>query len=395
MAYYLALGNGASGENVTFASTISTASGAPFSVEFESNYTSTGNKDYAVLDDKGTFGCYVNATSVFFYVNGVNTQFQLTHNISNYTQRSIFKVVYDGTDLELFVDGVSEDVELSIGTGFLSTFGISTNNSRGSFNLYFLKITESGTLIHNYDPSASNGTGTTLEDTTGNNDGTLNSFVGTANSWWVFYSSGTTITVTAISTAQSISNVTLTQQHALASNDLLTDQALSNATLVVAGGLSVSPILTANLLSFPALIQANVLSVDAILTGQTISNVSLLVAGGLSVDDLQSANTISNALVIQQHLLNVDSISSLQTLSNITLAVDGQLIVAPIQNSQTISNAGLVSHLVLITNSITNEQLIGSITLNKESIGTVTAAFKDNAIGVEYGLATFTVKFKG
>ena len=252
-------------------------------------------------------------------------------------------------------------------------------------------------------------------------------------------SSGPTITVTSIATAQIISNVTLTtqgslsvdsltnaqstsspiitQQSILSSDNLLTAQTLSNVDLIVAGGLDVNSLLTANAITSPALIQANalnvnsilnasaissptltqanVLSVDSIITGQTLSNVSLLVSGALSVDDLLNANTISNASIIQQYLLNVNPISSAQTLSNITLAVDGQLIVNAIQNSQAISNTGLITHAVLITNNITNDQLIGTVTLNQENIGVVTAAFKANAIGVEYGLATFTVKFKG
>jgi hypothetical protein len=228
---------------------------------------------------------------------------------------------------------------------------------------------------------------------------------------------GVPLTVAGIATAQSISNVTLTQQgflsvdslttsqaisspditqqNILASDNLLTTQALSNVDLIVAGALSVNSILSASTLSSPSLTQANVLSVDAITTGQTLSNVSLLVAGGLSVDGLSTASTLSNVSIIQQHLLNVDPISSAQILSNVTLAVEGELTVDSIQNSQTISNAGLVSHAVLITNSITNDQLIGTVTLNQESIGTVTAAFKADTIGVEYGIATFTVKFKG
>tara|TARA_Y100000114_G_C11760930_1_gene329684 strand:- start:659 stop:1855 length:1197 start_codon:yes stop_codon:yes gene_type:complete len=58
-----------------------------------------------------------------------------------------------------------------------------------TMGLYGLSIGVGGSVIHNYDPSASNGTGSILPDTVGGNDGTLVNFP-TDDSQWVFYDDG-------------------------------------------------------------------------------------------------------------------------------------------------------------------------------------------------------------
>jgi hypothetical protein len=209
MAYYLAVGNGASGETVSFSSTINTTTGNSFSVEWRSNYTSSGNATYAVTGSSVSNGIAITATEVRFYAFQGGT-YTLAHNITDYTQLHTFRVDYDGTDLKLYVDNSLETTESNVGSSFFTASAISESGSRGSFDLYFLKITESGTLIHHFDPSATNGTGTTLEDTVGTNDGTLVSFDGTTNSWWVSYGGGATVIApTAIASAESFGTPTI------------------------------------------------------------------------------------------------------------------------------------------------------------------------------------------
>jgi hypothetical protein len=197
MAYYLAVDNGASGESVSFSSTINTTTGNSFSVEWRSNYTSSGNATYAVTGSSVSNGIAITATEVRFYAFQGGT-YTLAHNIADYTQLNTFRVDYDGTDLKLYVDNSLETTESNVGSSFFTASAISETGSRGSFDLYFLKISESGTLIHHFDPSATNGTGTTLEDTVGSNDGTLLSFDGTTNSWWVSYTPSGAKTVTIV-----------------------------------------------------------------------------------------------------------------------------------------------------------------------------------------------------
>jgi hypothetical protein len=205
MAYYLAVDNGASGESVSFNSTINTTTGNSFSVEWRSNYTSSGNATYAVTGSSVSNGIAITATEVRFYAFQGGT-YTLAHNIADYTQLKTFRVDYDGTDLKLYVDNSLETTESNVGSSFFTASAISETGSRGSFDLYFLKISESGTLIHHFDPSAANGTGTTLEDTVGSNDGTLLSFDGTTNSWWVSYTPSGSISVTIVETAPSFTD---------------------------------------------------------------------------------------------------------------------------------------------------------------------------------------------
>lgn len=106
------------------------------------------------------------------------------------TAERVYILRTSGAGIELLQDGVSCGVLGSSKNLFtinnLFTLGSSTRIG----DLYYLKITTNGTLAHNYDPSASNGTGTTLIDTVSGNNGALVNFP-TDNSQWVFYDSGT------------------------------------------------------------------------------------------------------------------------------------------------------------------------------------------------------------
>jgi hypothetical protein len=76
-------------------------------------------------------------------------------------------------------------------TGVLNLDRIgAVSGSGSSIDLYGVVVYNSGAIIHSYDPSTSNGTGTTITDSVGTNDLTLVSFTGTTDSWWVFYGSG-------------------------------------------------------------------------------------------------------------------------------------------------------------------------------------------------------------
>jgi hypothetical protein len=245
MAYYLAVGNGASGESVSFSSTINTTTGNSFSVEWRSNYTSSGNATYAVTGSSVSNGIAITATEVRFYAFQGGT-YTLAHNIADYTQLHTFRVDYDGTDLKLYVDNSLETTESNVGSSFFTASAISETGSRGSFDLYFLKITESGTLIHNFDPSATNGTGTTLEDTVGTNDGTLLSFDGTTDSWWVSYGAGATIIApTAIASAESFGTPTIATGVVLIGPVAIPSQEFVGEPIVTPQGIVIQPVVIA------------------------------------------------------------------------------------------------------------------------------------------------------
>lgn len=86
------------------------------------------------------------------------------------------------------------DVEVGMvasrwGTFTVDRFGLWPENSTFNGSLYRATCYQNNVIVNDYDPSASNGTGTTLIDTIGGNNGTLVNFP-TDNSQWVFYESG-------------------------------------------------------------------------------------------------------------------------------------------------------------------------------------------------------------
>jgi len=95
--------------------------------------------------------------------------------------------------LDLIIDGVTQSGGF---TGDTATFeigmigGTNINFPTSNAKLYKFAVTKNGTLINNYDPTLSNGTGAVLTDSVGNNNGTLINFP-PDNSQWVLYDDGT------------------------------------------------------------------------------------------------------------------------------------------------------------------------------------------------------------
>ncbi len=241
---------------------------------------------------------------------------------------------YNGTDDSALPTGSNNQTSLTIGDQFENV----SSDAAADWRL------KSGNSLD------SNGTPDALTndlDIFGNTRDATNPSIGAYET----VSSGITVTPDPLSNLQTLSNVTLTQQHVFAVDNISTLQTISS----------------------PSLTQQNILSVSDLETDKTISNVSLSVGGALAVNDL----------------------SQLQTLSNVTLSVEGVLSVDSILSEQTLSNSSLITQVALLTDNITNQQFISVVSFDEgQDIGTVTAAFKESGISVNYGLAQFTVKFK-
>lgn len=109
-------------------------------------------------------------------------------------------VTYDGSQMRLLVGGSQVGSVGATGTvggtRGVSEIGAATpigESSRAPIDLYSCKITQNGTLIRDYDPSLSGGSGTVLPDAVNSaNNGTQVGAWPTDNSEWVFYSTGGT-----------------------------------------------------------------------------------------------------------------------------------------------------------------------------------------------------------
>ena len=121
--------------------------------------------------------------------------------------RKTLLITYNGSTLVVKIDGstvgsMSASGNESSGSGGIDDIGRNIS-TYADIDLYAMDIeaTVSGTqTVVTYDPSATGGTGTVLEDTTGSNDGTLTNFSGTINSWWESYDDGGSISASVAQT---------------------------------------------------------------------------------------------------------------------------------------------------------------------------------------------------
>jgi hypothetical protein len=111
-------------------------------------------------------------------------------------------VVYNGSTLQMLVNGTSVASTTATGTvggaSGLNTIGANLTETRPQIDLYGYKITENGSLVRNYDPSASGGSGTILPEIVSSQNGTQFGTWPANNDEWVFYSSGATYQLTAL-----------------------------------------------------------------------------------------------------------------------------------------------------------------------------------------------------
>ena len=156
-----------------------------FEVEFEiqMNGTSLPFISQDILDGQRLL-IFTNATTLEIRRSAGNISWTLPVSAAN---RCIYRLVGDSSSntIQLFQNGVSLGTRSGADFIWIQTlFGFGSNAR--NYDFYFLKLSNNGSLVHHYDPSASNGTGTTLIDAVGGNNGTLVNFP-SDNSQWVFY----------------------------------------------------------------------------------------------------------------------------------------------------------------------------------------------------------------
>lgn len=159
-----------------------------FEIEFEIQLTGTSlpliSQD--ILDGQRLL-IFTNTTTLEIRRPAGNISWSLPTSAVN---RCVYRVVGNASDntIQLFQNGSSLGTRSGADFIWVQTlFGFGSNTR--NYDFYYLKIFNNGVLVHHYDPSASNGTGTTLIDTVGGNNGALVNFP-TDNSQWVFYDAG-------------------------------------------------------------------------------------------------------------------------------------------------------------------------------------------------------------
>lgn len=207
---------------------------------------------------KGTaFDHLVGGSNLFFRINNtasLNLRVDGSSQNLNFNnslvsgERYYFKLGRTGGTYQLFDENdapISNSRDLPASPIGISKIGAQfTNANNIPMDFYRLKVNQSGVLIHDYDPSASNGTGSILPDTIGGNDGTLVNFP-TDDSQWVFYDDGQggvdTLVPTLIPSSEVVGTPSVTNLLQLVeANAIPTQEAVQNP-VIDAGVILISP----------------------------------------------------------------------------------------------------------------------------------------------------------
>jgi hypothetical protein len=158
-----------------------------------------------------------------------------------YVERNLYVFKRVSNVVRMFVNGVDQGVSWPDPRAFIPNafFRHSTASAGDRSALYRVKLFNAdGDIIHDWNPSASNGTGSTLIDTVGGNNGTLVNFP-TDDSQWVFYGTPTDDVDSSIAAAWPSLAVSVSQSQELPSGTTA-DIALTWPSLSVSANQSVT-----------------------------------------------------------------------------------------------------------------------------------------------------------
>jgi len=247
MAYYLQVQAGGFAEYIDLAQDIPFGNtGQPFALTVKGSYGGSGSSNVQLFkgfsDRNGDTTLNATQFRISLFGYGAPT---FNHGV-NYSDTHEYKFNYDGTDAWLEVDGVEVAGRVTGVSGYFTGIRhILPATTRGAFDLYHLSLDLDGTNILNLEPSASNGTGSILPDTSvSGNNGTLVNFP-TDDSQWVFYDAGgggLVITSIAIASAESFGTPVLTAGAVTLSPETIASaEALGNPT-ISQGATFISPL---------------------------------------------------------------------------------------------------------------------------------------------------------
>ena len=186
MAYFLRFDG--SNDRVTLASGVTMADGISIDIDFEYGGDNGDILSGFISNNPGRWALLITGGGNLAFFSGTSGITTGTATLVAGTRYTV-NLSYSGG-----VASVSLDENPDI-TATPSTLLPLTQIDNGilTMDLYGLSIGVGGSVNHNYDPSASNGTGSILPDIVGGNNGTLVNFP-TDDSQWVFYSDATGVT---------------------------------------------------------------------------------------------------------------------------------------------------------------------------------------------------------
>ena len=250
MSYYLNFN--VDREEVFFADSIGGASEFEIVLDFAPNSLSESYGPVLTNNQSNTAarnGIYTRPSGeleVAFIIDGSRVVYDTSGAGLAVDVRSIISIVYDGSTLKTFSDGIEVGSRSATGTLGGTPPGITGfhNHITGKqrFQLYNCRFIKDGVLISEYDPSESDGTGLVLTDIIGTKDGTLDKFP-TDDSQWVFYSDGGVVmtiseSATAADTESTQANLLSTISEAASASDTATGKLSASLSVSESAGAS-------------------------------------------------------------------------------------------------------------------------------------------------------------
>jgi hypothetical protein len=226
-------------------------------------------------------------------------------------------------------------------TGVLNLDRIgAVSGSGSSIDLYGVVVYNSGAIIHSYDPSTSNGTGTTITDSVGTNDLTLVSFTGTTNSWWVFYGSGAAIIApTTIASAEAFGTSVITTGVVLIAPTVIPTEEIVGSPTITSGGIIIIPavITSEELVGSPTVVPLGVILQPTVIVTEEVVGSPVLVTGivivlptGIPSEEVVGEPFVDTLLkqIFPTEILSLEDVGR-------PIVLGGDSIIIPIPNRQT------------------------------------------------------------
>ena len=173
------------------------------------------------------------------------------------------------------------------------------------------------------------------------------------------------LVIDAITQAQTLENVTITQVHELVIANLTQAQTLDNLTVTIVTNLVIADLIQAQTLDNLTLTQVHELVIAALTQAQALDNLILTQVHQLVINALTQAQTLDNVTMTQVHQLVIAALTQTQTLDNLTVAIVTNLVVADLTQAQTLDNLTITQVYNIIIAALTQAQTLQGLTLTQ------------------------------
>ena len=182
---------------------------------------------------------------------------------------------------------------------------------------------------------------------------------------------GVSVTVNQIDQAQTIDQITLTQQSVITIGGLYQAQTIDEITLQQGGSLALNNLSMIQTINQVNLTQAHIVSVNDLSQLQAVDQLTLSQAGALSVSDVDQAQTVDQASLTQANIVAVNDTDQVQALDQVTLSTAGTVAINDASQIQTLEQLVLAIAGTVAINNLSQSQLLEQLNLTQSHVVSV------------------------